>query len=569
MPRYRVGMWRALIAAALLAAMFWILGSQSLLRLPSAPPEHVSLPHSDRLSEEPTQIPREPILDIPPPGEPVQIELIETPKSRYAAAVMTESDSVYAQVIRGLDRPDVHYDPNLGHAARELAYQHSVFGGLVPRPVVDFLLRSGGSVDRTVMQAYTATAGDDLQVIQERVERIVGTRRDTLRRVGVGEAYIPGVARSRFIAILVSERRIEVSSAPRSALPNTRWLLSGTLPDGWNNPTALAMYPEGDLRSIQVRRDGRRFALEVPVGGEEGLLDVSLSATGPYGPSPLLQVPVYVGTALPVTMTVWMPPNEEYIQGTKEAEELAFDLLNADRKRYGLSGLVRLPRVDRIARGHSVDMRDFNYFGHWSENTGSPGDRLSEGQIKAAMYAENVAYGGSIFGAQEGLMHSLGHRKNILNPGLTHVGIGIAGKTEGESVRWYLTQLFIVPATDVDRDIEEKTLLTRIDSLRRSEGRRALARAAGLDRMAFSAAKIAAAGGTEDLAKRLMDDAREDGQTRGGGFAWIRVVADPDSIEFPAEVTSPQYERIGMAVVQLPDHPNGLVGVALLLTGAK
>ena len=133
---------------------------------------------------------------------------------------------------------------------------------MVPRPVVDFLLRAGGAVDRTVLQAYTATSGDDLTEVRNRVEKILGSDRSRIRRVGVGEAYVPGRRNSRYIAILVSERSIEVNPAPRTTLPNTRWLLSGTLPEDGHHPHPSFCIPTGDQNLLLGR--GATLALSVP-----------------------------------------------------------------------------------------------------------------------------------------------------------------------------------------------------------------------------------------------------------------------------------------------------------------
>ncbi|HCS73242.1 MAG TPA: hypothetical protein DIW17_05115, partial [Clostridiales bacterium] len=49
---------------------------------------------------------------------------------------------------------------------------------------------------------------------------------------------------------------------------------------------------------------------------------------------------------------------------------------------------------------------------------------------------ENIAKHGSVESAHAGLMNSDGHRKNILNPSFTHIGIGIVDNR-------YFTQMFI------------------------------------------------------------------------------------------------------------------------------
>ena len=562
--RNRVEMRKALLVSAVVVFGLWVFANRD--RLTPRPMAQGTVSSEEAIAPESGS------LEIPPPVKPaalppeelVEIELIQAPASRYASAEMSESDMVYRRLIQQLDRSAVVYDANLGHAARELAYQHSIFGGLVPRPVLEFLLRSGGAIDRTVVQAYTATSGDDLEVVRERLEQIIDDRRDVVRRIGVGEAYIPGAKQSRHIAILVSERSLQVNPAPRMALPGSQWLLSGTLPEQWEKASGLVLYPDGRMVSIQPRTEGRRFSLEVPVGETLGEIEVSLSATGPNGPSPLVQLPVTVGDALPRRMMAQTPPDETHVRGARAAEALAYRLLNEDRAKYGLKPLIRHELGDEVARAHSIDMRDSGVFGHWSENTGSPGDRMAAAELMAVTHAENVAFGGSIHGAQEGLMHSLGHKKNILNSRYSHVGIGVAGKVEGRSTRWHLTQLFFVPASPLNRTLSERDFLTRVDSSRRAEGRRALARDPGLDRAAELVARVAAAGGTDDLAKRLIRLAKDTGRFAGGGFASVRVLSDPSSLSIPEEALHAECSRVGLAMVQLPDHPNGLVGVAML-----
>ena len=53
--------------------------------------------------------------------------------------------------------------------------------------------------------------------------------------------------------------------------------------------------------------------------------------------------------------------------------------------------------------------------------------RAAAAGAKFAMVAENVAMGDSAEGIHDGWMHSPGHRKNILNPELTTLGIAVVG----------------------------------------------------------------------------------------------------------------------------------------------
>lgn len=103
-----------------------------------------------------------------------------------------------------------------------------------------------------------------------------------------------------------------------------------------------------------------------------------------------------------------------------------FDLVNAERKQHGLNTLNYSKDVSNTARKHSEDMVKNNYFDHTNLDGQSPFDRLKEDHISFDAAGENLAYGqrSSIF-AHEGLMNSLGHRKNILNTDFKTLGVGV------------------------------------------------------------------------------------------------------------------------------------------------
>ena len=522
------------------------------------------------LAPEAPEIHRE-LLPAHRSGERVVVDLVEPPAARYGGTEMTEADRVYAREVAAAGRPEALYDAALGHAARELAYQHSLLGTLLPQDIVDFLMVSAGAIDRSVTQGFTATGGDDMDAVRARLQGLLdGIAPDGhVVRVGIGEAYVPGATRPRYIAILVSRRRVEISPAARRIHPGGTWVLSGTLPLGYEQPSALVLRPSGLLESLDIRSAGRRFSLRVPAGDEVGTLQVSVGATGPYGPGPLLQLPVEVGQDPPKTFQTVMPPDESGIASVQHGEALAWRLLNQDRERFGLPALPRDPELDAVARAHCVDMREHHWFGHHSEETGGPGDRLAAAGYRAATYAENVAQGGSIHGAEEGLLHSLGHRRNILSSRFTRVGIGMAARRREGRTTWYLTQLFARPVPRVEGERAVAGLARRLDALRRRSGRPALRSDGRLARIATAAAGPAAAGGTEGLAQSTLGQAEREGLTRGGAYIWIQSTTDLDALELPSQAGSADYVRVGIGVVQLPDHPNGLVGVVLLLAGPE
>ena len=115
-------------------------------------------------------------------------------------------------------------------------------------------------------------------------------------------------------------------------------------------------------------------------------------------------------------------------------------LINAERAKAGVKPLTMKQELVKIARLKSQDMIDKNYFDHNSPTYGDPFTMLRNFGVKFGYAGENLAGNPSLQNAHESLMNSSGHRKNILNPNYTHVGIGIV---EGGAYGKIFTQLFI------------------------------------------------------------------------------------------------------------------------------
>ncbi|TGU56463.1 CAP domain-containing protein, partial [Mesorhizobium sp. M00.F.Ca.ET.186.01.1.1] len=74
-------------------------------------------------------------------------------------------------------------------------------------------------------------------------------------------------------------------------------------------------------------------------------------------------------------------------------EKENFDLLNVARQRAKLPVLTWDEQVAVVARAHSNDMAQHNYFSHNSPTTGSPFDRLKKAGIRYSYAGENIASG--------------------------------------------------------------------------------------------------------------------------------------------------------------------------------
>lgn len=135
---------------------------------------------------------------------------------------------------------------------------------------------------------------------------------------------------------------------------------------------------------------------------------------------------------------------EEASDYISELEQEVYELINAERLAAGVPELFQDHRLAVIARGHSQDMAENDFFAHDNLEGDSPGDRLDNAGIAWMRYAENLAYNygysDPALVAVEGWMASYGHRVNLLNPKYTHTGVGIAQDDKGA---FYLTQDFV------------------------------------------------------------------------------------------------------------------------------
>lgn len=122
--------------------------------------------------------------------------------------------------------------------------------------------------------------------------------------------------------------------------------------------------------------------------------------------------------------------------GTSVYAQEVLRLTNQERARYGLAPLSLHTALDMAAVSHSQEMLDLNYFSHTSPTMGrqGPSDRVAQAGANPRRIAENIFQASgypmesSAKLAVDSWMESPGHRRNILDPNLTHIGIGLVEK---------------------------------------------------------------------------------------------------------------------------------------------
>jgi len=109
-----------------------------------------------------------------------------------------------------------------------------------------------------------------------------------------------------------------------------------------------------------------------------------------------------------------------------DAEQELLALLNRERATRGLQSLSLHSALSGVAARHARLMAKMEDAFHVSPAGTRPGERiLSVPGLLVLSLAENVAKNATLPAAHDSLMASPGHRKNILNPLFTHVGLAV------------------------------------------------------------------------------------------------------------------------------------------------
>lgn len=128
-----------------------------------------------------------------------------------------------------------------------------------------------------------------------------------------------------------------------------------------------------------------------------------------------------------------------------DLERRAFGLINERREKSGLSPLKWSDDVARIARLHSQNMANYNFFSHAGIDGLLVSDRADVlGINKWQAIGENIAYNqgfdNPVEFAVERWMQSPKHRDNLLSSRWKESGIGVAVTKNGT---YYFTEVFL------------------------------------------------------------------------------------------------------------------------------
>jgi len=120
--------------------------------------------------------------------------------------------------------------------------------------------------------------------------------------------------------------------------------------------------------------------------------------------------------------------------------------VNAARRAAGQAPLSADPHLDAAAQEHAQDMLARTYYDHNTPEGRTPRERVEATGYLAHKVGENIAEGEfSVEEAMSGWLGSSGHRKNLLDAGFTHLGVGLAIGRFEDRLRLLWVQEFAAP----------------------------------------------------------------------------------------------------------------------------
>ena len=146
-------------------------------------------------------------------------------------------------------------------------------------------------------------------------------------------------------------------------------------------------------------------------------------------------------------------PDDKKASGVKSSvvvnlaslEQSTFDLINRKRVEYGLLPLIWSEDVAAVARIHSKNMAEFNFFSHRGLDSKLVSDRADSANVgRWRAIGENIAfnrgYKDPTEKAVELWLDSPTHRRNMMDAGWKESAVGVAIAVDGS---YYFTQVFL------------------------------------------------------------------------------------------------------------------------------
>ncbi|MFT7621383.1 MAG: hypothetical protein ACI9WU_000544 [Myxococcota bacterium] len=361
-----------------------------------------------------------PVLVYHGDAEPVRVTPDEVALAQRVAAALTRPGGSPPLLDRAL----------VG-AARNLTRGTSPRSGLSASGVSDAF---------ALPVSYTAVDGmEPMAPVRELLETDV--RRAEPTHFGVG---IVGSGATTRVGMVFVRRGARLGRFPRYVEIGDKFLLNGQLEQGYTEPLLLLATPDGRVQEHKPRFEHGVFWARIPFLGGAGRYHIELQARDRFGVQVLnlMEVHAFHPGEPREAAVVRLRPAAVPVADAAQAEERAVRLINRARKMARLAPVTLSATLRDQARRHSNDMVRDRWFGHDSPTRGGLGKRMERAGLADVLAVENVAVAPSPELAHSELVRSPSHLRNILDPDVTHVGVGARQRRGGAQPVFTFTQIF-------------------------------------------------------------------------------------------------------------------------------
>lgn len=216
---------------------------------------------------------------------------------------------------------------------------------------------------------------------------------------------------------------IGLERVPERISPGMEASIQGTVGDVVGSLSmAVFALPDGDVTDVATKHKAGRFSGFLLIR-EPGHYRLQIQGKLESGDAVMLEDRMLtVGNPKPLVKPAIQI---ELYPGDVAAGRRLMDLVNQARRRKGRMRLKWDDELAYAAASHLKDMLAYGPVSHWSPMYGDLKNRLKRLDIPFEVALENLATAASLEEAHWHLMLSAGHRRNILDPRLTHIGIAV------------------------------------------------------------------------------------------------------------------------------------------------
>ena len=233
-----------------------------------------------------------------------------------------------------------------------------------------------------------------------------------------------GTGRQLTSTIVLVHRGIELAKPlPNQAIVYTRFTVTGPLRSGYFKPRIIIDPPGAQgIRDRPAWNHKREIDVNLFFDAGKGIYDVELVAESQYGPVVLHQQKIHVGVRPP------MLPMIRLGRTRPNTGKTLADSIDTFRRANGLAPLQWSARLSAIATNYAHEMSRHGRVAHGSPDTGTLTTRLRAQGVVFGEIGENLAEAANGTDAFRGFIDSPGHKRNLLLPHVTHIGVGVKGR---------------------------------------------------------------------------------------------------------------------------------------------